>query len=566
MKSPQPSLDAFVSSQQSIAVNSSALPFLRSPPFPGIAPAEVAISSLEAGGDDASVDDRLLDLIAQARVGGAFWGDHAQGFTLLVGQGVVPPADLIARIDPGEIGVFPVAGAGRRGHVAGRLLPASCDPWTAIEQAQAVCAKADDELAIVAGIAGKPVFGADGKPLSADELRASALAALARGRYRNCFTGAAMDVEEAIMLLSDWRRHIDGNKGIAAASGMAFWKRDVIGTFLWDGVRSPPFLPARRGLNLARRQGSALAIWPSRVAGEIVDEARAQSVPIIRVEDGFLRSRGLGAALHPPGSVVVDRKGIYYDALRPSDLEALLANHPLPAPLVARAARLRQRICATGVTKYGAQAGATLSLPVGRRTVLAVGQVDDDMSVRLGGAGIAGNLDFLDHVRRAEPDAWIVYRPHPDVQAGHRRGHLSDAVILQHADAIDTGASLMALVEAVDDVHVLSSLTGFEALMRDRHVTVHGMPFYAGWGLTRDLAPPNARRGRSLTIDQLVAAVLILYPRYLDPVTNVPCGPELMVDRLATNVALPVGWLIKLRSLQGKLRRFMTVFVESLRG
>ena len=207
-----------------------------------------------------------------------------------------------------------------------------------------------------------------------------------------------------------------------------------------------------------------------------------------------------------------------------------------------------------------------LDLPTGRRTVLAIGQVDDDLSVQLGGAGVADNLDFLARVRRAEPDAWIIYRPHPDVQAGHRKGHLADATVLAHADAIDSGSPLMALVQAVDEVHVLSSLTGFEALMRGCRVTVHGMPFYAGWGLTRDLAEPVGRRGRRLLLDELVAAALILYPRYLDPVTRLPCGPEVMTDRLASGTMEPTTWLIRLRSVQGKLRRFMTLTAEYVHG
>jgi capsular polysaccharide export protein len=85
----------------------------------------------------------------------------------------------------------------------------------------------------------------------------------------------------------------------------------------------------------------------------------------------------------------------------------------------------------------------------------------------------------------------------------------------------------------VDAVHVLTSLAGFEALLRGRAVTCHGTPFYAGWGLTRDLAPVPARRGRALTLDALVAGVLILYPRYLDPVSGLPCPPEVLVERMA---------------------------------
>ena len=551
---------------KAVSVDHIERPFFRSPPFPGVAPDEAAISQQRADAPgNVAIDDPFLNAIAQARVGGTFWGDRPTGVKLLVRQGVMPPATLLEGLAHDEIGILPVGGVGKAA-VAGRMLPPDCDPWALVEQAQAVCALPGDDVATVAFLLGKPVFGPDKQAVPPATLKAVTIGRLARVAYRDCFTGATINVADALELLSDWRRHLDGNRGLAAASGMAFWKRQAIRHFLWDGVRSPPFLSARHGLAQARRHKGALAVWPSRVPPTIAADAADAGVALARVEAGFLRSRGLGAALHPPGSVVVDRRGIYYDATAPSDLEQLLANHPFPQALVERAARLRARLCATGVTKYGDQAGAATALPPGRRTVLAVGQVDDDLSVRLGGAGVGGNLDFLERVRRVEPDAWIIYRPHPDVQAGHRRGHLSEAAILRHADAIDTGGSLMALVEAVDEVHVLSSLTGFEALIRGISVTVHGMPFYAGWGLTRDLARANPRRGRLLTVDQLVAGTLILYPRYLDPVTGLPCGPELMVDRMASNVAPATNWLIRLRSLQGRMRRLMTLSAEFFHG
>src|SRR3546814_1728769 len=119
----------------------------------------------------------------------------------------------------------------------------------------------------------------------------------------------------------------------------------------------------------------------------------------------------------------------------------------------------------------------------------------------------------------------------------------------------------MELVQAVDEVHVLSSLTGFEALMRGRPVTVHGMPFYAGWGLTRDLAAANGRRGRRLSLDQLVAGALILYPRYLDPVTRLPCGPEIMVERLASGAPAPVRSEEHTSELESLMRSSYVVFV-----
>ena len=540
-----------------------AIPFLRSPPFPGIAPATAAISS--AGGGGISVDDALLDAIADARVGGTFWGHRPEGVKLVARQGVPVSPALLAGLTPDEVGLVP-GRASAAPDIAGRRLPWPCDLWALVANARSVHAAPDDELALIAGLLGVPLFGPDHAPVAPEIVREAARSVVAAADYRDCFTRQPVDALHAVRQLSDWRRHLDGNRGMVAASGMAFWKRAVMRHFLWNGLKSPPFVSAEAGLRRAKRQGGTLAAWPSRVPGEVMRRAAAEGVAVARVEDGFLRSRGLGAQLHPPGSVVVDRSGIYYDGRGPSDLETLLATHDFPPALTDRAAALRAAIRASGVTKYGQDAGQMIGLPAGRRTVLAVGQVEDDLSVAFGGAGVTGNLDFLTRVRRAEPDAYIIYRPHPDVQAGLRKGHMSDATVLAHADRIDMGAPLMALVQAVDAVHVLSSLTGFEALMRDRPVTVHGMPFYAGWGLTRDLAPPNERRGRQLTLDQLVAATLILYPRYVDPVTHLPCGPEVMVDRMASGVVPPVTWLIRLRTLQGKLQRFMTLSAEYFHG
>ncbi len=155
----------------------------------------------------------------------------------------------------------------------------------------------------------------------------------------------------------------------------------------------------------------------------------------------------------------------------------------------------------------------------------------------------------------AEPDAYILFKPHPDVDAGHRAGRIDDADALRLADRIVRDVPMPALLDAVDGVHVLTSLTGFEALLRGRDVTVHGSPFYAGWGLTRDLGPALPCRTRRLVIDQLAAAALILYPRYLDPVTGLLCPPEILVGRLAGQARPHQTPLIRARRLQGWLRR-----------
>ena len=160
------------------------------------------------------------------------------------------------------------------------------------------------------------------------------------------------------------------------------------------------------------------------------------------------------------------------------------------------------------------------------------GQVADDASIQRGSPILKRNIDLLKAVRARQPDAFIVYKPHPDVEAGFRPGRIASALAQEHADQMVTNASILSLIDAAEGIETMTSLAGFEALIRGKPVTTHGQPFYAGWGLTEDLAPV-ARRTRRRSLDELIAAALILYPSYLDPVSGLRCGPELLVDRLA---------------------------------
>ena len=250
---------------------------------------------------------------------------------------------------------------------------------------------------------------------------------------------------------------------------------------------------------------------------------------------------------------MIDRRGIYYDPRRPSDLELILMDTDFSPELQARALALVTRLRANNMTKYNT-GGGKFTRPGARRVVLVPGQVEDDRSFVLGGVDCAGNLDLVGRVRAHEPDAFIIYRPHPDVEAGNRVGAVADEELSGFVDSIDRTSAMPALLDGVDAVHVLTSLAGFEALLRGREVITHGQPFYCGWGLTSDLAPPP-RRGRVLNVAELVAGTLILYPRYLDPITRLPCPPEVLVDRLA---GLRSGPTMTTKVLRGLRQRFET--------
>jgi capsular polysaccharide export protein len=358
-----------------------------------------------------------------------------------------------------------------------------------------------------------------------------------------------MDLLRTIEVCGLWRRLIDANRELAGALGFAFWKQDTIAPLLWSGGAPLPFW---RSLPTVVPSGS-VAVWRSKVRDEDLAQLEQLGTPLVEVEDGFLRSSGLGADCVPPMSVTVDRLGAYFDPATASELEQLLQQHSFDADLLARARKLREAVVTAGIGKY--ESGRlTLSRPGGsKRHILVPGQVEDDRSVMTGGGGMS-NLELLQRVRALNPEAYLIYKPHPDVEAGHRVGAIPREAARALADEIMTDVPIAALLELADEVHVNTSQAGFEALMRGTPVMTYGVPFYAGWGLTHDFGPVPARRTARRSLDELVAATLLLYPRYLDPLTGLPCPAETVVERLVKS-APKVGLLVRLRRLQGRLRR-----------
>lgn len=310
-------------------------------------------------------------------------------------------------------------------------------------------------------------------------------------------------------------------KGALAAHGFSWRKRALLRRFTGrDDIR---FITRGRDA-----QGATLLLWGSAPVPDDVPEG----TPVVRVEDGFVRSVGLGADLVRPCSWVLDGCGIYYDATRPSELERLLQAMRFTPTQLARAARLRERIVAAGLTKYNLAPEPWRRPAAARHVVLVAGQVETDASLAFGGASVAGNLALLRAARAQRPDSWLVYKPHPDVVAGLRRPGADEQQAAAQCDEVLAGGSMHQLAQQVDEVHVMTSLAGFEALLRGCRVVCHGWPFYAGWGLTHDLQP-HPRRTRRLTLDALVAGALLEYPVYVSPRTGERCEPEQAIDELA---------------------------------
>lgn len=281
----------------------------------------------------------------------------------------------------------------------------------------------------------------------------------------------------------------------------------------------------------------------------------ATPAKIIRVEDGFIRSVGLGADMTKPASWVLDSSGMYYDATRPSDLENLLnygpagqgSNGQFAPELLQRATALQQQLVALNITKYNI-GGSGWRRPAGRQVVLVPGQVETDASIQFGSPVIKTNLALLQAVRAARPNAWVLYKPHPDVVAGLRSASAAEQQAKHYCNDIITDQDMASLLTQVDEVHTLTSLTGFEALLRNIPVVCYGQPFYAGWGLTTDIYP-HPRRTTTRNLAELVAAALICYPTYISAVTGKYSTPEHIINELQQQRAqqpASVGWRRKL--------------------
>ena len=318
----------------------------------------------------------------------------------------------------------------------------------------------------------------------------------------------------------------------------------------------------------AGRNQAGIVVWASEEPPGLARRCAEEGIPLLRMEDGFIRSIGLGSDFSWPYSLVLDRGGIYFDPESDSDLERLLESCDFDASTLQRAARLREQIVADGVTKYqqGVYSPALGRMPSDRKRILVPGQVPQDASVLRGGGDIRSNLALLAAVRRAQPDAYILYKPHPDVARGNRNGAVHPDDLFSLADREVRDMPIAALFGQVDEVHTLTSLAGFEALLRGRPVHTYGRPFYAGWGLTQDRCD-FPRRYRQLTVNELVAGSLIGYPLYFDWARRDLQTVEAALDQLAAaRLPLPLRWrsrlfytgraLLRATGLMNALRRY----------
>ncbi|MDX2336083.1 capsular polysaccharide biosynthesis protein [Brevundimonas vesicularis] len=398
--------------------------------------------------------------------------------------------------------------------------------------------------------------GRRGVARSIEQVAAAAL--IAYSRYVDPVTSDRCEAEQALERLIALRDRADRLAGSWSAVGFAPAKRPPVRRLLNSPKASMRyFMSPSRAAAHAKESDGRLIWWAGKESEATRQAAAAFDGPTVRMEDGFIRSRGLGSDFVGALSVALDDQGVYYDPSRPSRLETLIETSDLSPVQLARAAALRTRVVDAGLSKYNLRGQAPTDWPVDRDILLVVGQVENDKSILLGCApDLNTNSALVEAARRDHPDAFLVYRNHPDVLAGNRPGRL-DAGAMASVDAVGDGLDIVDCLNACRRVATLTSLTGFEALMRGKAVSVYGRPFYAGWGLTDDRLTFE-RRSRRAGVDHLVHAALIAYPLYVTP-EGWPCEAEDLVDRLIAARDQPTP-----KAPRGQVQRWAAGIIASL--
>ena len=295
---------------------------------------------------------------------------------------------------------------------------------------------------------------------------------------------------------------------------------------------------AQQAIKKGFDSNSQLVTWASKNQEQVDELINEFGITPWQVEDGFIRSAGLGTDLTAPASLVLDKTGIYYDPTKPSDLETILQTKKFSDNELKRAELLKHSLLKNELSKYNlgkAFCNASLSAKPNQKIILIPGQVEGDASIIKGCIEIDSNTALIKATREENPDAYLIYKPHPDVVSGNRKGKVAPEVIQNYVDLELTDASITDCLAVVDEVHTMTSLVGFEGLIRGLKVFCYGLPFYSSWGLTDDRYPLK-RRSKKLKLNELVAGTLIDYPLYINWQTGQFTTPEIIVEQLKKQI------------------------------
>ncbi len=240
------------------------------------------------------------------------------------------------------------------------------------------------------------------------------------------------------------------------------------------------------------------------------------------LEDGFIRSFGLGVEGSPSFSIVKDNIGIYYDATTPSRLENILNSYDFKnnKELMKKAKEAKKKIIEYKISKYNSFENIDLNyLDNGKKKVLIIAQTAGDSSLKYGLGDRFTTKEIIESAIADNSGYEIYIKIHPDVLCGKKSSDINPKDIPKECFILKDNANPLELLKYFDKIYTKTSGMGMEALLLNKEVHCYGMPFYAGWGVTKDRLKCK-RRERICTVDEIFAGSYILYTEYFNPFTK----------------------------------------------
>jgi capsular polysaccharide export protein len=327
----------------------------------------------------------------------------------------------------------------------------------------------------------------------------------------------------------DWRDK-NNDKPVAILWGFNNWKWGFVSDYLpeYRTAFAPRKILSLQSLLAIRRfslKPAAFIFWGYTEPWIVRWYATKNNIKIYRMEDGFIRSSSLGASHSTPYSLLLDAKGLHYNPEKVSDIEEILNNHSFTEQELATAKTCMDLMQYLALSKYNPPSFNTGNQGIIkiRRRVVVLGQVDNDLSVRLGNPDRWSMVELIRLAKIENPDGDILYRPHPDIYQGFQKSKFRRRSAEKICELVSPDVPLIEFLDTVDHVYTITSLSGLEALLKGKKVTVVGAAFYAGWGLTDDrvIFP---RRTTKRTLVEIFGCVYLKYPRYLADLNDSEIG------------------------------------------
>ena len=325
-------------------------------------------------------------------------------------------------------------------------------------------------------------------------------------------------------------------KPTAVLVGFSDWKKwmvDILPDHHVVFLGHSPNVPSEKLRAIPDFPSPRVFAWSYKFPTELRAICAEHGIPLTFVEDAFVRGFGLGVNRTRPMSLAFDTHGMHFDRMVVSDLDRILNQEGAFDPKVLEGATRVMERTRQGMTKYMGTGqpkdlAKHLALDPQRRTILVLGQVEDDLSIAYGMDGFMNGNELVMHVALNNPDAQILYRPHPEsIQVAKK--HYSNPKDVAHiAHVVGPEWSLHDTFAAADEAHAITSLAGLEAAVCGLEVHTYGVPFYAGWGFTTDhgFHTVPGKRARTRTLEEVVAAAYLIYPRYYHPSTSKAISPH----------------------------------------